>query len=77
MIVSDLAVLDFQGPGHAMRIRSVHPGVTAAKVQEQTAFELAVAPNVHETAAPTADQLRLIREVLDPNSLRDGVFSEK
>jgi glutaconate CoA-transferase subunit B len=27
LVVSDLAVLDFQGPDHAMRIRSLHPGV--------------------------------------------------
>jgi glutaconate CoA-transferase subunit B len=77
LVVSDLAVLDFQGPNHAMRIRSVHPGVTPAKVQEQTAFELCVAPDLAETAAPTSEQLRLIREVLDPNGLRDSVFSEK
>jgi glutaconate CoA-transferase subunit B len=77
LVVSDLAVLDFQGPDHAMRIRSTHPGVTTQHVQEQTAFELAIAPNLHETAAPTAEQLRLIREVLDPNRLRDTVFSEK
>jgi glutaconate CoA-transferase subunit B len=77
LVVSDLAVLDFQGPDHAMRIRSVHPDVTPAKVQEQTAFELCVAADVHVTAAPSAEQLRLIREVLDPNRLRESVFSEK
>jgi glutaconate CoA-transferase subunit B len=77
LVVSDLAVLDFQGPNHAMRIRSLHPGVTAERVQEQTAFELAIAPDVHETPAPGPEELRLIREVLDPNGLRDSVFSEK
>ena len=77
LVVSDLAVLDFQGPDHAMRIRSTHPGVTPQQIQEQTAFELAIAPNLHETAAPTAEQLRLIRELLDPNRLRDTVFSER
>ena len=77
LVVSDLAVLDFQGPDHAMRIRSLHPGVTAERVQEQTSFELAIAPDVHETPAPGPEELRLIREVLDPNGLRDSVFSEK
>jgi glutaconate CoA-transferase subunit B len=77
LVVTDLAVLDFQGDSHAMRIRSVHPGVTPEKVREQTSFELAVAPDLRETPAPSPDQLRLIREVLDPNKLRDTVFAEK
>jgi glutaconate CoA-transferase subunit B len=77
LVVSDLAVLDFEGPAHAMRIRSVHPGDTPEKVQEQTAFELAIAPDLGETPAPSSEEVRLIREVLDPNCLRDSVFSEK
>lgn len=77
LVVTDLAVLDFKGPNHAMRIRSVHPGVTPQHVQEQTGFELALADGLAETAAPTAEQLRLIREVLDPNGLRNSVFGEK
>ena len=77
LVVTDLAVLDFQGPDHAMRIRSVHPGVTRQQVREQTSFELAEAADLGETAAPSAEQLRLIREVLDPNRLRETVFGEK
>jgi len=43
LVVTNLAVLDFKGPDHAMRIRSVHPGVTVEQVKEQTAFDLVVA----------------------------------
>lgn len=74
LVVTNLAVLDFHGPAHALRIRSVHPGVSVDEVRRQTAFELAVAAEVPETDAPTAEQLRLIREVLDPNNLRAGAF---
>ena len=77
LVVTDLAVLDFKGPNHTMRIRSLHPGVTAGQVQEQTSFELAVADNLGETAAPTPEQRRLIHEVLDPHRLRETVFGEK
>ena len=73
-VVTNLAVLDFEGPNRAMRIRSVHPGVTAEQVQKQTSFELALAPDLGETPAPTPEALRLIREVLDPHNLRAGVF---
>ncbi len=75
-VVTNLAVLDFQGRNHAMRIRSVHPGVTPEHVQKQTGFELALAADLGETPTPTPEALRLIREVLDPHNLRAGVFKD-
>jgi glutaconate CoA-transferase subunit B len=74
LVVTNLAVLDFRGPGNAMRLRSVHPGVTVEQVQEQTGFELALAAPVGCTPAPTSEQLRIIRTVLDPHDLRAAVF---
>jgi glutaconate CoA-transferase subunit B len=74
LVVSDLAVLDFGGAGRTMRLKSLHPGVTVDQVREQTGFELALATEVTETPTPTPEQLRWIREVLDPNDLRAGVF---
>jgi glutaconate CoA-transferase subunit B len=77
LVVTNLAVLDFRGPGYAMRIRSVHPGVDVDEVHRQTGFELVVAENLGVTPTPTAEQLRLIREVLDPNDLRATVFKAR
>jgi glutaconate CoA-transferase subunit B len=74
LVVTNLAVLDFGGPAHAMRIRSLHPGVTAEQVDAATSFPLTRAADLHETPAPTAEQLRLIRTVLDPHDLRATVF---
>lgn len=74
LVVTNLAVLDFGGPEHAMRVRSLHPGVTLEQVQAQTGFPLAVARDVATTAEPSAEQLRLIRTVLDPRDLRATVF---
>ncbi|MEV7441914.1 CoA-transferase [Streptomyces sp. NPDC091204] len=70
-VVSDLGVLDFGGPGHAMRLVSVHPGVTAREIRAATGFELAAAEEVPYTREPTPDELRLIREVIDPKGLRE------
>lgn len=70
VVVSDLGVMDFATPDGSMRLRSVHPGVTVEQVQEATGFELDVC-DVAETRTPTDDELRLIREVLDPKGLRD------
>lgn len=68
-VVTDKAVLDFDSPEHAMRLRSVHPGVSVDDVVKNTGFPLVVPANVGETRAPTADELRLIREVIDPKGL--------
>jgi acyl CoA:acetate/3-ketoacid CoA transferase beta subunit len=68
-VVSNLGVFDFETPDHAMRIRSVHPGVTVEEVVEQTGFSLVVPPDVPETRTPSEEELRIIRDVLDPESL--------
>ena len=65
-VVTNLGVLDFETPDHRMRLRSVHPGVTVDEVVAATGFELVVADDVRESRLPTDDELRLIREVLDP-----------
>ncbi len=80
-VVTNLCVLDFDTGDGRMRLVSVHPGVTVAQVVEATGFDLADPQDADEvltsgadvptTAAPTAEELRLIREVLDPRSLRD------
>jgi len=71
-VVSNLAVLDFGGPGHAMRLVSVHPGVSVDEVVEQTGFELVIEGDVPESRAPSDQELRLIRDVLDPDGARAG-----
>ena len=42
------------------------PASRVEQVEEQTSFPLARAADLHETPTPTAEQLRLIRDVLDP-----------
>jgi acyl CoA:acetate/3-ketoacid CoA transferase beta subunit len=71
VVVTNLAVLDFQGPGHAMRLRSLHPGVSLSEVVDATGFALAVPDQVPATRLPTAAELDLIRGELDPSGLRD------
>jgi acyl CoA:acetate/3-ketoacid CoA transferase beta subunit len=70
-VVTDLAVLDFETPDHAMRLRSVHPGVSVGQVLEATGYPLALPDEVPQSRLPSAEELRLIREMLDPKMLRD------
>lgn len=65
-VVSNLAVYDFETSDRAMRLRSVHPGVTVDEVIAQTGFELVIDGDVPETRLPTAQELSLIREKIDP-----------
>ena len=70
-VVTNLAVLDFAGPDHAMRLRSVHPGVTVSDVADATGFLLAAPYQMPQTRQPTAAELTLIRQHLDPDGRRD------
>jgi acyl CoA:acetate/3-ketoacid CoA transferase beta subunit len=69
-VVSNLGVFDFETSAHTMRLRSLHAGVTVDDVVAATGFELDVPENVPESRSPTAEELALIRGVLDPNDLR-------
>jgi glutaconate CoA-transferase subunit B len=73
LIVTDLAILDFAGPDHAIRIRSLHPGVTFEQVQDNTGFALARSEPLATTPVPGAEDLALIAR-LDPNQVRRTVF---
>ena len=73
LIVTDLGVLDFGGRDHAIRVRSLHPGVSFEQVQEATGFPLERAPALATTPSPTAEQLAIIRR-LDPHGLRATVL---
>ncbi len=68
-VISNKGVFDFETPNHAMRLRSVHPGVDVKDVIAVTGFDLAIPDEIEVTRAPTAEELRLLREVIDPTGL--------
>lgn len=68
-VVTDLCVMDFDGPQRAPRVRSLHPGVGFDEVQDKTGFPLLKAADLGETPHPSAAQLAIIRR-LDPHELR-------
>jgi acyl CoA:acetate/3-ketoacid CoA transferase beta subunit len=68
-VVSNLGVFDFQTPDHAMRVVSVHPWSSIDEIVEHTGFELAIPPAPATTRSPTDEELRLIREEIDPLAL--------
>ncbi len=70
-VITNLCVFDFETPDHRMRLRSVHPGVTVDEVLAATGFDLAISDEVPESRQPDDEELRLIREVIDPEARRD------
>jgi glutaconate CoA-transferase subunit B len=54
-----------------MEVASLHPGVTLDEVRDNTEWDIRVAGELTETPAPTGEELRLIREELDP----DGAYT--
>ena len=49
-----------------MTLRTLHPGVTLDDVRANMGWEPRVADELGETPPPTDEELRLIREELDP-----------
>lgn len=68
VIVTNLAVLGYDDAG-AVTVLSVHPGVDPQTVTDSTGFALD-ASSAPLTRVPDAEELRLIREVLDPHGMR-------
>jgi len=71
-IVTTLGVFRFPPGGGEAFLASVHPGHTVAEVRAATGWDLKVAPEVGETAAPTEEELAQIRR-FDP----DGFWTRK
>jgi glutaconate CoA-transferase subunit B len=70
VVVTDLGVYHFDDDGE-MRLDALHPGATLAQVRDSMAWQPRVADPLGETAPPSGDEIRLIREVLDP----EGVYT--
>jgi glutaconate CoA-transferase subunit B len=69
LVITDLCVMDFGGPDHQIRLVSLHPGITAEQVQENTGYPVHVPQEVPATDAPTREQLEIIA-ALDPHNQR-------
>ncbi|HTU75779.1 MAG TPA: CoA-transferase [Trebonia sp.] len=69
-VVSNLASLDYDPASRRMRLASVHPGVSVDEITSATGFDLVIGADVPVTRGPTREELRLIREVIDPRGTR-------
>ena len=67
-LITDLGQFDW---AHGrMRLTSMHPGVSLDDVGKKTGFELEIALDLHETPPPSDEEIRLLREQIDPLGVR-------
>jgi glutaconate CoA-transferase subunit B len=69
VVITDKAVFDFDEESRRMRVRSVHPDTTLDDVLANMGFAPVVPQVVRKTETPTAEEVRLIREEIDPLGL--------
>jgi glutaconate CoA-transferase subunit B len=68
-VVTTLALMDFEPESKRMRLKATHPGVSVEDVVAATGFELIIPEKVESTEPPSAEELRLLREEIDPEKL--------
>jgi glutaconate CoA-transferase subunit B len=65
-LITNRCLFHFDRHERRFRLASVHPGHTAAEVEEHTGFAFGRPADVPVTPAPSAETLRLMRQVVAP-----------
>jgi acyl CoA:acetate/3-ketoacid CoA transferase beta subunit len=71
-VITDKAIFGFDPVSKRMRVESIHPGTTLEDVVANLGFAPIVPDHVAITPPPTAEQIRLIREEIDPAGMYSG-----
>jgi glutaconate CoA-transferase subunit B len=69
LVITDKGILNFANPEREMQLSALYPGITAKDVQAEVGWPLRLAQTIRETTAPTAEELHLIRDELDPHAM--------
>ncbi len=71
-VITNLGVLGYDDATCRMMLESTHPGITVDDVQKNTGFELLISDNLTQTSEPTDEELRVLRQEVDPEGLFIG-----
>src|ERR671925_1546118 len=69
LMITDKAILNFDNLEREMQLSALYPGVTVNDVQTEVGWPLRLVEKIGHVSAPSAEDLRLIREELDPNGM--------
>jgi glutaconate CoA-transferase subunit B len=67
-VVTDLCILEPDRNGELI-LTALHPGKSIDEVQDKTGWKLKTAPEVKGTQSPSVQELRILREELDPTGI--------
>jgi len=67
-VVTNLGILEPDENGELI-LAAIHPGCTVDKARENTGWPLKVSPELRTTRAPKSDELRILRNELDPQGI--------
>src|SRR5438876_601800 len=68
-VITDQAVLEVDEATGELVLAALYPGVEAADVQARVGWPLECRPRLGRVAPPDATELRVLRDVLDPERL--------
>ena len=67
-VITSMGTFSFDPTSHEMTLSSHHPGITVEQIKNQTGWPLRIADDVHETSAPTDQELAAVRKY-DPRGI--------
>lgn len=68
LVVTNLGILEPDVDGELI-LTALHPGVTVEQVRENTGWALKAAETLRRTEPPTPEELRILRDDLDPDRI--------
>ena len=66
--MTDIGILEPDENGE-LTLTALHPGRTAEEARANTGWDLKIAVELEHTLPPTAEELRILREDLDPQGI--------
>jgi glutaconate CoA-transferase subunit B len=69
LVITDMGVYRFDPETREMFLVSLHPGVTLRTIKENTGWDVKTAPDLAETPPPSPEEIRIIRQELDPQGI--------
>lgn len=75
-VVTPKAIFRFDKNAGVLQLDTVHPGYTLEDIRESTGFDLGVSIPVAATAAPTSEELRMLRQDIRGKMIDTGTYAD-
>ena len=71
-VITDIGVYGFHPKTKEMMLQSLNPGNTVEDVRNNTEFDILISDNVEKTLEPTEEELKILRDEVDPDKMVIG-----